>query len=670
MVQINTSYPATPFLAAYLRQHGVDVIQEDLSLALTLQLFSRSGLKQIAAHLLRNTRVASTFSAAVAFFLANRHRYLSTVDEVIRFLQGKAPALATRIAGRRWLPEGPRFELLHEMERLRCLGMTSLPGRSGGNAAAPTEEKARLVASLYLDDLADVIKDGIDPRFAFARYGEKLAVSAPYFDSILRALKAEPTVVDRMLDALTDKALATHAPDVVAITAPFPGTVYGAFRIAQRAKRSQHTVWTVLGGGYVNTELRDISDPRVFDFFDFIVLDDGEIPLLRLVEYISGLRPASQLVRVLMRCGRRIRRCQPESAAALLHRDRPPPSYSDLPLDLYVPLKETLNPMLALWSERRWNKLMLAHGCYWRRCAFCDTALPYIRRYDPAPVETIVKWIKAIIAETNCRDFHFVDEAAPPAILRKLAEELIRRDLKITWWGNIRLERAFSRELAALMAASGCIAVTGAMETASGRTLKLMEKGVTLEEGARVAHNLASAGILVHLYLMYGFPSETDQETIDGLEYVRQLFASGLVHSAYWHRFALTVHSSICRSPARFGIRIHRIPRATFARNEIPYHDPASSSADRLGPGLRKAVYNFMHGVGLTADVREWFDQPVPSPSIPQTFVARAIAHDGAVSRPKMPQNARALSQLPDFAITPGAADVRGKTGRSLRIRQ
>ena len=131
---------------------------------------------------------------------------------------------------------------------------------------------------------------------------------------------------------------------------------------------------------------------------------------------------------------------------------------------------------------------------------------------------------------------------------------------------------------------------------------------------------------------MYGFPTETEQETIDSLERVRQLFAEGCIQSGFWHRFAATAHSPIGQRPELFGIRLRpEPPPATFARNEVPFEDPTGCDHERLGPGLRKALYNYMHGMGLDRDVRTWFDRPrprsmsVPAPRVPRDLIRRAL---------------------------------------------
>ena len=639
MTQLNTPYPATAYLTGCLRAHAGDdvvVVQADFSIELFLRLFSRAGLTAVRERLERagqradnvRRRRAVERTPAVASFLANADEYIALCEPVLRFLQGRDPSLALRIAGRTLLPEGPRFAALDDPEDERLAWAFGELG---------TTDRARHLASLFVDDLADVVREGIDPRFELSRYGEKLAESAASFDALAEALDGPPTLVDEMLDELAAEQLRAHAPDVVGLTVPFPGNVYGALRIARVVKAQRPAAQVVLGGGYVNTELRQLTDPRVFDAIDFITVDDGERPLLALIDHLrDGGRP---LFRTYVReAGRVVLKSTPE-LGDLHHRETGTPTYDGLPLARYVSLFEMLNPMHRLWADGRWNKLTVARGCYWKKCSFCDVSLDYIARYETASADVTVDRIEALVRETGETGFHFVDEAAPPAALRALAEKIIERKLAITWWGNIRFEKSFTPALVELLARSGCVAVSGGLEVASDRLLALIKKGVTVAQVARVARAFSDAGVMVHAYLMYGFPTETEQETIDSLERVRQLFAEGCIQSAFWHRFAATAHSPIGQRPELFGVRLGPEAPVTFARNEVPFIDPTGCDHERLGPGLRKAIYNFMHGVGLEEDVRTWFDDAAPAPRARRGRRARVPA-------PKVPRNLirRALS--------------------------
>lgn len=629
MIQLNTPYPATAYLTGFLRLHaarlGLSVAQADPALELSLRLMSRAGIAHVLADLSARARKRSRSPVppSIASFLEKGEAYVDTVEAVVRFLQGGDPGLALRIVGRAFLPEGPRFSELGD-----DTGQDEALGWAFG--ALGLSDRAKHLASLYIDDLADVLREGIDPRFELSRYGERLAASAPSFDPLQEALEGEPTFVDQTLDEIARELVAAHRPDLLGLSAPFPGNVYGAFRIARAIKAAAPKTRIALGGGFVNTELRELSDPRVFDYVDYVTLDDGERPLLALLEHLGDAK--MPLLRTFVRQGGKVVFKTDPSLHDVPLRDAGTPTYDGLPLGRYLSLLEMLNPMHRLWSDGRWNKLTVAHGCYWKKCTFCDISLDYIGRYDLASADLLVDRIEALVAETGQTGFHFVDEAAPPAGLRALAERLLARKVVITWWGNIRFEKTFSPALTDLLARSGCVAISGGLEVASDRLLALMEKGVTVEQVARVTRAFSDAGVMVHAYLMYGFPTETLQETVDSLERVRQLFAEGCVQSAFWHRFAATAHSPIGLQPARFGIRLRKAPAATFARNDLAFDDPTGCDHDALGAGMRKALYNYMHGIGLDTDVRKWFVEGgsksrvrIPAPKVPPDLVRRAL---------------------------------------------
>lgn len=629
MTQLNTPYPSTAYLTGFLRSRAFDAVQADLSIALALELLSVDGLRAIHAHVASLPR--DRLGATTRFFAANVASYQATIAPAIRFLQGRDPTLAHRIASRRYLPEGPRFAPL-EADDLQGDGLGWAFGALG------LQDRAKHIATLYLNDLADVIRDAIDPRFEFVRYAESLAASQPTFDHLHAALRAPYSLVDAALHELTLETLSRHRPGLVLLSAPFPGNVYGAFRIAQSVKQRDPDIVTVLGGGYCNTELRSLDEPRVFDYFDFVVLDAGERPLLALIEHLQGLQPRDRLVRTYTRTGY-VDCKEPDIAFS----ECGTPTYAGLPLSDYLSLLDMLNPMHRLWSDGRWNKLTVAHGCYWKKCSFCDVSLDYISRYDLAGSDLLIDRIESLVRETGQTGFHFVDEAAPPKALKSLATGLLKRRLDISWWGNIRFEKSFDPGLCRLLAESGCIAITGGLEVASDRLLKLMKKGVSVEQVARVTRAFSDAGILVHAYLMYGFPTQTAQDTVDALEYVRQLFAAGCIQSGFFHRFTCTVHSPVGKHPEQYGVTLAPSRMAPFANNDIYFTDATGIDHDAFGAPLKKALYNYMQGVGLDLEAHTWFDQDLrtgraarrsrrrgppemPRTTVPPDLIERALA--------------------------------------------
>ena len=621
MTQLNTPYPSTAYLTGFLRSQGFNAVQEDLALALVLGFFTVDGLAEVRDAALKLPE--ENRSTSVNFFLDYFSDYQSTIALAIAFLQGRDSTLAHRINSRSLLPEGPRFAPLDTYGDEE--GGDSLAWAFG---ALGSQDRARHLATLYLNDLSDVLRDAVDARFEFVRYAESLASSQPTFTPLAEALASPPTLMDRHLQELTKIAINKHQPSLVLLSVPFPGAMYAALRIAQTMKKSDPSIQIGLGGGYVNTELRELTDSRIFDYVDFITLDSGERPLLALIEHLNGKRSSERLVRTFIR--------KADNQVRYINWQEPDVPFGEvgtatwdgLPLDSYLSLLDMLNPMHRLWSDGRWNKLTVAHGCYWKKCSFCDVSLDYISRYETASASLLVDRIEAIVAETGQTGFHFVDEAAPPKILKSLAEELIRRKVIISWWGNIRFEKTFTPELSELLAQSGCIAMSGGLEVASDRLLNLMKKGVSVDQVAQVTKGFSDAGILVHAYLMYGFPTQTVQETVDALEYVRQLFENGCIQSGFFHRFTCTVHSPVGLDPADYGIELVSLPPISFAKNDISFIDPTGVDHDALGVGLKKAIYNFMHGLGFELKAHDWFEMPhIPKASVPRNKIAKILGY-------------------------------------------
>ena len=634
LTQLNTPYPATAYLKGFLRQQGHTVHQADFGIELVLKMFSPQGLSRLFAAAAGKTKL----SANSKRILQLQPYYLETIGPVIRFLQNQDNTLAQQICYNGFLPEAGRFNQTADLDyAFGNMGIT---------------DRARHLATLYLEDLGDLITEAVCPYFGFSRYAEKLALSATSFDPLHTALAEAPNLVDEFLLELMAEKLAAVKPAVIGFSVPFPGNLYGALRLAQYVKSHHPAIKTLMGGGYPNTELRSLQETRLFQYIDFVTLDDGEGPWLQVLEHIQHQSPTDNLQRTFLLENGRVVYKNNTSVAHIPHTEVGTPDYSDLPLAHYLSVIEVTNPMHRLWSDGRWNKLTVAHGCYWKRCSFCDVTLDYISRYETAPATLLVDRIEAIVAQTGQTGFHFVDEAAPPLALRDLAIELLRRRVKITWWGNIRFEKTFSPDLCRLLATSGCIAVSGGLEVASDRLLAKMEKGVSIAQVARVTESFTEAGIMVHAYLMYGFPTQTAQETVDSLEVVRQLFGNNVVQSGFWHRFSMTAHSPVGKNPEKYGVVKVGPEPGDFANNDLWHDDPQGCDHELFGPGLSKAIYNYMHGIGLEEPLQFWFDFKIPRPTLPRHLIARAVAQPGKTDAEKKNLRVFWLGNVPELAET------------------
>lgn len=617
--QLNTPYPATAYIKGFLNTKNIQTTQADLGIEVILKLFSKEGLENLFCN---NEGVTSSAVEMRSILTINTQRilalqdeYIKTIDSVIAFLQGKNPTLALQICQEDYLPEASRFAQLEELDWAF--------GTMG------TQDKAKHLATLYLEDISDFIVECVDANFGFSRYAERLGRSANSFDELYEALQQEPTYIDVILISILKEKIETIQPKLFLISVPFPGNLYAAFRSAQWVKKHHPNIKIAMGGGFPNTELRSLSDTRVFEFFDFITLDDGELPVELLVnavchpELVEG-----QFKRTFLLENGKVVYKNNSLKSDYKQSQVGTPDYSDLLLDKYISVIEIVNPMHRMWSDGRWNKLTMAHGCYWGKCTFCDISLDYIKVYEPIAANILCDRMEEMIAQTGENGFHFVDEAAPPALMKALALEILRRKLSVTWWTNIRFEKSFTRDLCLLLKASGCIAVSGGLEVASDRLLQLIDKGVTVEQVAKVTRNFTEANIMVHAYLMYGYPTQTVQETVDSLEMVRQLFEVGVLQSGFWHQFAMTAHSPVGMYPEKFGVVKETEVVGTFANNDINFVDETGIDHNQFSYGLKKSLFNFMHGICFDYELQEWFDFKIPKTKIHPDFISEALLKD------------------------------------------
>jgi radical SAM superfamily enzyme YgiQ (UPF0313 family) len=624
----NYTYPAPAYLTRYLRRNGVEVAQADLSLELMLKIFSRAGLTRIFDEVERSGKTLSESSRRI---IGLRDRYLSTVDTVIRYLQGRDASIAYRLCHSNFLPRGENFE--------RNKGFDWYDGN--GNTLA-VHDRAKFVGTQYLYDIAGLIREAIFPYFQITlvdRYYDSFVHWCTSFDSMHYELERPATVIDCMLNEVLDVHLDAATPDLVGISVPFARNLYWSLRIARRARERIPGVKVAAGGGLFNTSMREPSEPRLFKYIDYLTLDDGERPILSILEHMEGFRDPTQLKRTFL-LDEAGKICLSDGATECdaNHEESGAPDYRGYRVEDYCSTLETININQRIRSDGWWNKLTMAHGCYWNKCSFCDIHLSYIKDYETAPAKNVVDKVEECIAQTGHTGFHFVDEAMPPKIMRDFAIEVLRRGLNISWHGMMRFDKAYTAELCKLLAAGGLVTIMGGLEVASNRLLKLMKKGTTVEQVAEVAKNFRDAGIRVHAYLMYGFPTQTEQETVDALDVVRQLFKYGLVTSASWAKFGATPHSPIGREPQAYGVELDPVPEGAFLEQILSHKDPTGADHDKFTDGLMNALKFFALGMHHDVPVEGWFDFPVPTVSIDRDLVGKVIA-----ARPLAAADAKSL---------------------------
>lgn len=588
LTQLNCAYPATAQLCGFLRKNGIGAEQQDLSIELINRLLTAEGVGEIMRQAEKRTlEEGLRVSKTARIVISNSHFYVQWVEAVRRFLQGKDLSLQNRFADRDFWPLSNRLPQEDDLD--------------WDYGSAGTYNRAQLMCTLFLEDIAKVIQETVSEHFEMVRYAEKLCMSLQDATPLFEALNEDKNLIDKwMLDLLEARIQKTEGLTHVGLSIPFPGNLYAGLRCAQYLKETYPTLHITMGGGYVNTELRQLTDPRIFDYVDSITFDDGEAPLLHLLT-------DGQLIRTMVRQEGKVAYIGMDSTENIPFKEIGAPCMDGLRTDRYLDTADAANPMQRLWANGRWNKLMMAHGCYWAKCTFCDTCLDYIGRYEAAPAGEIADRMDSMHEQTGESGFHFTDEAMPPVVVRGLSEELLKRKRTYSWWGNIRFEKFYTQEVCYLMRQAGCIAVSGGIEVASERVLKLINKGVSVSSVRETLRHFKDNHIMVHAYLMYGFPTETEEELFESLNTVRSMMEEGLIQSAFWHRYAMTCHSPSGNHPEDFGCRWTSTEPAPFANNEIGFVCKGAPDWSKYGRGLNLATENYMRGTGFDVQIRKWF---------------------------------------------------------------
>ena len=609
---LNTPYAAAPRLAGWLRSLGHEVELLDLSLDLFLRVFSRPGLERLFGAIQPE---AVTLDLEDTY--QNRDRYLRIIDAVVAFAQGRDMTVSSRIIRGDYLPEGPRFRMDNAERRRNAFG------EFGGN------DLARHLISYMFGDLVDLFARTISPHYGMTQYGEALAESRTSFDPIEATLRAPRNEIEKMILEMAAERIPEDV-DLVCFTVPFPGMLLSTLLIGKWMEEHRPRAKRVIGGGYPSTELRSMSDARFFDYCDYLVLDDGETPLVQIGKRLGGEEAA--LIRTFTRDNGVVVYHDDGPKEAPRFRDLPAPDYKGVDFDKYIHVLYRRNHVSRLISEGTWLKLTAAHGCYWKKCTFCDIHLSYIGDFDPASAVGLADQMDYLHEQTGRSGFHFTDEACPPSLLVKLALELLRRGRAYQFWGNIRYDTAFTPDRCRVLAAAGMVAVTGGIEIASDDLLPKIAKGITVHQVIKVLQAFHSAGIRTHAYLIYGFPGETAKDTVNSLELLRQMMHLGILQSAFYHKFTATVHSPIGKNPELFGIRLRGPEPQGFANytreHELVVPEPRGHS---IYQAVQGAVDSYARGEFFDRPVLSWFrtTDPMPPTTIEPDFVAKVMAEPG-----------------------------------------
>ncbi len=666
LVQLNAPYPAIHFLEAFLRSRGIEAEARDHSIETYRRVFSRSFLPRIF-EAARGALDGAPDGDRIQLerYLSYEKLYLELIDGLVDYLAGGDPAFAHRLAQAAELPRGQRASAFLESRSLRI-----------------SPDESRILATAILSDLADLASFAYDPNFSTVRYGERVATSRGSFSEVEAALGSSPVLEEAYGPYLEEEwDRLGEAPSLLLVSIPFPGCLLGALACARSARGAFGADTRIaFGGGYVSTELRGLEDPGIFDYCDYLSFDSGYGSLASILEAEAGA-PKTRLFKTMYRDGEgvvaaagfpegdeargRARGRADCDEAARLGREEAQavrsiaPDYASADFGRYLRVLDSSNPMHRLWSDSPWLKYRLAHGCYWARCEFCDTELDYVAGYARSDLDAVFAAADEASARTGLYGLHFVDEAMPMAALLDFAgrnrERAASGKTPFHFWGNVRFDASWTADRCEYLAASGLVAVSGGVEIATERGLEMTDKGFDLAGLTRCLVAMRESGLLVHAYLIYGFPGQDRGSIVDSAEVCRQLFASGLIDSAFWHRFVLTRHSRMYRE-WRDGGRPGLGPRdesRPFASNDLAFE--GEEAYDEYDGPLAAVLESWMRGSAADepagrsleeAGLRGASRAASIEPGLAESLIAAAEAEEGA-ARARAEGRAHWIAGLP-----------------------
>jgi hypothetical protein len=471
-----------------------------------------------------------------------------------------------------------------------------------------------------------------DENFSLVRYAERISCESD-FSSVEKILSSP--VLNVFYKKILEENFADFFSDefnLVCISVPFAGTFAPALFTGKFLKEKfGEKIFVSIGGGFVSTELREFRKKNFFRYADSLSFDRGYGSYKNLLDQISGKKftqnsvykmrifSAEKILEPVWK-NQRYEEFENRATSEIF------PDYSSVDFSIYPRCSDDENPMQRLWSDGAWMKAYLAHGCYWHRCSFCDTQLDYVSFYKNVCVEKLFRSLENQSEKNKIRGIHFVDEAMPPVALKKFSWMNLRSQKKFSFWGNVRFEKIFRRDLTDFLSFGGLLGVTGGIEIATQNGLDSVKKGTDLDAIVGACCAFKESGIFVHAYMIYGFFGESETDTINSMETLRQFFAEGILDSAFWHKFVLTKNSRIYaewKNGMHADLQPEEISSEDFLHNELNFRGEEKSK--KFGRGLSAALDSWMHGEKISRRVNDWFDFKTPLPTVSKNLVKDAI---------------------------------------------
>ncbi len=650
IVQLNTPYPSGAYLKSFFSQlydekklEG-NVTWVELNTKLFHKIFSPEGLNKIFTQSKDRVLELCDFFLAdgdensayqLKRFMCSSHKWIQWIDTI------KAIVCPSKdISGKEFTHEFIRSAHVPRGMRMENY-MENLDREVGA-------EDAQILATLAFADLSDYITLCYDKNFSLIQYAEYVTGNSRSFSEIENELDSpvlKNFLEEILIEELKKNSVSPDRNTLFCISVPFAGTFTPALYCARALKKLfKERCLVALGGGFVNTELRNTKEKNLFSYCDFLSYDKGYGSYIELSKIFSeASHDDLQNLFSKKYSGKHFYKTKyldktSGLVASMADRDieleaeekkyvkKIIPDFSSFDFTLCPRLSDDVNPMHRIWNDGAWIKAYMAYGCYWHRCTFCDTSLDYVNNFCSTEYFTLHKGLLRQAEKTGVYGIHFVDEACPPVGLQNFAiANCSSKKQRLTFWGNIRFEKTFSRDLADILSYGGLTAVSAGLEIATNTGLDTVNKGTDMENIISACCAFKEAGILIHSYMIFGYWNQSESDLINSMETLRQMFEAGLLDSAFFHKFSLTRHSTVYREweEGKHPDLVPLTDDTSFTENEI--HFKGEKKSEKYSAPLNMALNDWMHGRNLDRNVESYFPFKMPRPGISKKFVERFI---------------------------------------------
>lgn len=544
-------YLSVPSLTAFMKENGYEVIQKDVNIESYDSLLTRATMMECYYHIIEKIRLyekKGELNKEEKHYFNKLHFYENLSDIVIENIENAKKKI--------------RSEFFGEYENLIYIRMA-----------------LEMISCVYYPTV-----------LGFSTYNMRYSHSSlkDVFDGI-RDNRENPFL--RIFNDVIIPDLLKSDPELLGISIIGMSQVIPGLTIASLIKKEAPHIHINIGG---NIFSRFAHEPwrykDLFRIIDSITVFEGECALPELAEKIEkdvDLRSIHDLI--YQDENEKIRT---NNITLIKDLDAlPTPSFDGLNLDLYL-------------SPARILPVLSSRGCYWGRCTFCTIPDGYGAPYRERSIALVMGDLKILSERYKTKYLEFVDECIHPSRMKELSNKIIQEKLDIRWMSEARLEEQFTEELCQKMYDAGCRILYYGLESANSRVLNLMRKGTTKKNMCQTLRNSSKAGIWNHVFLFFGFPTETEEEANETIEFV--LNNKDKINSVAHSTFNLKKNSHVFLNKEKYGIREIKVIEQNFDLN-FDYDMSTGMNqkeAERIAEDFREIVNKNL--VALSADNR-WF---------------------------------------------------------------